>query len=63
MKEGKQYKFKYMKGKTRKTMGTFEGTLIKEYDNYYLFRNILGYRECFLKVDFAISGYKVEEIS
>lgn len=62
MKEGKQYKFKYMKGKTRKTMGTFEGTLIKEYDNYYLFKNVLGYRECFLKVDLAISGYKVEEV-
>ena len=45
MKEGKRYKFKYIKGKTRKSIGTFKGTLIKEYDNYYLFRNVLGYDE------------------
>ena len=63
LEEGKRYKFKYIKGKTRKSIGTFKGTLIKEYDNYYLFKNVLGYRECFLKVDLAISGYKVEEIS
>jgi len=62
LEEGRKYKFKYIAGKTRKSIGTFKGTLIKEYDNYYLFKNVLGYRECFLKVDFAISGYKVEEV-
>ena len=60
---GKRYKIQYIAGK-RNSGGTnnFEGTLIEKLDKYLVFRNILGYKECFLKIDFIIREYSIEEV-
>ena len=60
---GKRYKIEYIAGQNNK-QGTneFEGTLIKKMDKYYIFKSILGYKECFLKVDFIIGEYKIKEV-
>lgn len=60
---GKRYKIKYIAGK-RNSGGTnnFEGTLIEKLDKYLVFRSILGYKECFLKIDFIIREYSIEEV-
>lgn len=40
----------------------FEGILIKKMGRYLVFRSVLGYTECFLKVDFIIGQYHIEEV-
>ena len=63
LKQGQRYKIQYIAGK-RNSGGTnnFEGTLIEKLDKYLVFRNILGYKECFLKIDFIIREYSIEEV-
>lgn len=60
---GRRYKIKYIAGQNNK-QGTsrFEGVLIKKMDKYLIFRSVLGYTECFLKVDFVIGQYRIEEV-
>lgn len=60
---GKRYKIKYIAGQNNK-QGTneFEGILIEKLDKYLVFRSVLGFKECFLKVDFIIGEYKIEEV-
>ena len=61
--EGKKYKVRYIAGiKNGKGTTNFEGTLIKKMDKYYIFKSILGYKECFLKIDFIIREYSIEEV-
>lgn len=59
---GKRYRIKYIAGKRNK-QGTsrFEGILIKKMDRFFIFKSVLGFKECFLKSDFVIGQYRIEE--
>ena len=60
---GKKYRIKYMAGKRNRNGTTnFEGYLIEKMDKYLIFKSVLGFRECFLKADFIIGEYKIEEV-
>ena len=63
LKIGQRYKIKYIAG-VKNSSGTtkFEGTLIKKMDKYLIFKSVLGFRECFLKTDFVIGEYSIEEV-
>ena len=62
---GRVYKIKKLKDDGRRKDGYLEveGVLEKKYEHHYLFRNHGGIRECFLKKDFVIGEYGIEEIS
>lgn len=60
---GKKYRIKYMAGKRNRNGTTnFEGYLIEKMDKYLIFKSVLGFRECFLKTDFVIGEYSIEEV-
>ncbi|WIV11164.1 hypothetical protein [Proteiniborus sp. MB09-C3] len=40
----------------------FNGRLIKTYENFYLFENDKGFRECFLKIDLEINYFVIERV-
>ena len=62
---GRAYKIKKLKddGRSKDSYLEVEGVLEKKYEHHYLFRNYKGIRESFLKKDFAIGEYGIEEIS
>ncbi len=56
---GRKYKITQL---SRKRGSEFTGTLEEKYKHYYLLRNPRGIRECFLKKDFVIGEYGIEEV-
>ena len=60
--EGRKYRIQYIASKYNQGTENFEGILIKKMDKYLIFRSVLGYTECFLKVDFVIGQYRIEEV-
>ncbi|GFN35793.1 hypothetical protein [Tepidimicrobium xylanilyticum] len=60
--EGRKYRIQYIASKYNQGTENFEGILIKKMGRYLVFRSVLGYTECFLKVDFIIGQYHIEEV-
>ena len=61
---GRKYKITQLNKNGRKGKGgnEFTGVMEEKYRHYYLFKNRSGLRECFLKKDFAIGEYGIEEV-
>lgn len=61
---GRKYKINKLtgNGRSKESHLGVEGILEEKYKHYYLFRNRSGVRECFLKKDFVIGEYKIEEV-
>lgn len=61
---GRKYKIKKLtgNGRSKESYSGVEGILEEKYKNYYLFKDHRGFRECFLKVDFVIGEYRIEEV-
>ncbi len=60
---GKRYRINYIAiGLCKGGRKRFEGILIDKLDKFLVFRNDLGYKECFLKIDFAIGEYSIKEV-
>lgn len=61
---GRKYKITQLNrdGKKGKGGNEFIGVMEEKYKHYYLFRNSRGIRECFLKKDFVIGEYGIEEV-
>lgn len=60
--EGRKYRIQYIASKYNQGTENFEGILIKKMGRYLVFRSVLGYKECFLKIDFIIREYSIEEV-
>lgn len=46
----------------KKYVGNFTGVLVNKNHIFYEFKSTSGYRECFLKIDFATGEYQIKEV-
>ncbi len=61
---GRKYKIKKLKGdgRSKESHLGVEGILEEKYKHYYVFKDYRGFRECFLKKDFVIGEYEINEV-
>lgn len=51
-----------MKNRRKLSSRYFKGRFIQETDYFYVFESKNGYCECFLKIDFVIKDYLIDEV-